>query len=69
MLRSMLAIALGATALGASAQVPPRGNPPPPPPGAAAAPALDRQEIRAQLSPRRFTTLAAEVSASRPARC
>ncbi|WP_374245137.1 efflux RND transporter periplasmic adaptor subunit [Zoogloea sp.] len=63
MLRSMLAIALGATALGASAQVPPRGNPPPPPPGAAAAPALDRQEIRAQLSPRRFTTLAAEVGA------
>lgn len=30
---------------------------------AAAKPATDRQEIRAQLSPRRFTTLAAEVGA------
>lgn len=32
-------------------------------PAAAAKPAADRQEIRAQLSPRRFTTLAAEIGA------
>lgn len=32
-------------------------------PAAMAKPATDRQEIRAQLSPRRFTTLAAEIGA------
>ncbi len=63
MYRSMIAIALGTTMLGAWAQMPPKVSAPPPPPAAAAAPALDRQEIRAQLSPRRFTTLAAELGA------
>ncbi len=62
MYRSMIAIALGTTMLGAWAQMPPKVSAPPPP-AAAAAPALDRQEIRAQLSPRRFTTLAAELGA------
>lgn len=60
--RSLLAIALGSTILGAWAQVPPPRLAPPPPPSADR-PALDKQEIRAQLSPRRFTTIAAELGA------
>jgi RND family efflux transporter MFP subunit len=35
----------------------------PTPPPAPAAPALDKREIRAQLMPRRYTTLAAEIGA------
>ncbi|WP_300436115.1 efflux RND transporter periplasmic adaptor subunit [Zoogloea sp.] len=58
--RALLAVALIATTAGAWAQTPARVTPPPPP---AASPALDRQDIRAQLSPRRFTTLAAELGA------
>lgn len=61
MFRSLIAIALASMALGAHAQVPQKVPAPPPP--AAATPALDRQDIRAQLSPRRFTTLAAEIGA------
>lgn len=61
MRRPLIALAFASMALGAHAQVPQKVPAPPPP--AATAPALDRQEIRAQLSPRRFTTLAAEIGA------
>lgn len=59
--RSLIALAFASMALGAHAQAPQKVPAPPPP--AANAPARDRQEIRAQLSPRRFTTLAAEIGA------
>lgn len=51
----------------ATAQAPATGGKAPVPPPAAAAeaakPALERQEIRAQLLPRRYTTIAAEIGA------
>lgn len=56
-LRLSVAAALAAASLAATAQ-PVRAQPP-----AAGRPSLDRQEIRAQLSPRRYTTISSEVGA------
>lgn len=53
-LRSLLAAALALAAIQAGAQAPA---------AAPARPALERQEIRAQLMPRRYTTVAAEIGA------
>ncbi len=53
-LRSLLAAALALAATQAGAQAPA---------AAPARPALERQEIRAQLMPRRYTTVAAEIGA------
>jgi len=56
-LRAALAAVLAAASAAAAAQAVRPATP------AAARPSLERQEIRAQLSPRRYTTIASEVGA------
>jgi membrane fusion protein, multidrug efflux system len=62
--RIAMAVALGGTAIAAGAQsVQPVVPAPLKPAAPASRPALEKQDIRAQLSPRRFTTIAAEIGA------
>lgn len=63
--RTVLAAALAAVVVPALAQPAPASAPAVARPNAAAAPrgALEQREIRAQLAPRRYTTLAAEIGA------
>ncbi|HYF42043.1 MAG TPA: efflux RND transporter periplasmic adaptor subunit [Ramlibacter sp.] len=63
-----LPVALAACCLASTFSLAQPTRPPAAPPGPASAssaarPALERQEIRAQLLPRRFTTIAAEIGA------
>ncbi|MBS0370752.1 MAG: efflux RND transporter periplasmic adaptor subunit [Proteobacteria bacterium] len=67
--RALVPAALALVASAALAADPARAPLPPPRPAVApaaapaAAPALERREIRAQLAPRRYTTIAAEIGA------
>jgi membrane fusion protein, multidrug efflux system len=62
--RIAMAAAFYGTAIAAGAQSAQTAPPAPVKPAAPASrPALERQDIRAQLSPRRFTTIAAEIGA------
>lgn len=65
-MRQVLAISVLLACAHAHAQAPATGNKAPavyPSAAEAAKPALERQEIRAQLMPRRYTTIAAEIGA------
>ncbi len=59
----VLGLAGLAAAGAAMAQAPAPGPVPAPRPAPLARPALERQDIRAQLTPRRYTTIAAEIGA------
>jgi len=65
-MRRLLAVCVLLACVQAGAQAPAAGGRPPATPVPAAEsskPALERQEIRAQLMPRRYTTIAAEIGA------